>query len=574
MRIGMSAMTAALSRFRELGYSTAEASLYESFLTAKLVAANGNGVEPSVANVNEAVLQIFALAPGHELGRLYPFRYDWKGVEDSGRRTVWNNTTRRQTNLATSIFEGGDFRRGLRPDASQLVRERIRNRDKSLPPRQALVCLVLHDHQFSPGDDWETAERILLDRLGLSRDELEAITESTALGEPLLSDPEWDAAALPDGLAPPAAVEIVGPGSDTSVDPTAETAVVVDPRVKRMLMRSIERYPCILLVGPPGTGKGRLLAWAIQKVAADPASFGFDSGLDPNPMWRTPDESWTAFDLIGGLLPSEGGGLQWSRGLLLNCLSENRWLVLDETNRADMDKIMGPLLTWLSGQEVEVGRTDATSDTPIHLAWGEDHSCAAEDPETVGVSTRFVAGRDWRLLGTYNPLDAQRVFRFGLALTRRFITVPIPAILGGQFENLLRRQHPELSNTSVSVLVGLYEAHLAAAATRLGPAVFLRMARYLAGSDGGAQVEADDEPEEDSNDRAGDGAGGPQDGEPEESPLVRLAAEAYVLSVGKYLATYDDETIKMLGDRLTADGNPMSGSRTWAWVLDQRAVLG
>ncbi len=574
MRIGLSAMTAALERFFELGYSRPQASLYESFLTAKMVARIKGDEEPNVADVNDVVLRIFGLAPDRELGRLYPFRYDWKGAVESGRRTVWNNTTRNQTNLATTIFERGDFRGGLLPDAARRIAESIRGGGKVLPPRQALVCLVLHDHQFSPGDDWEAAEHLLLDRLGMSPEELEAITEPATLGEPLLGEPEWDIAELPDRLAPTAAAEIVGPGVNTPVDPTAATAVVVDPRVKRMLMRSIERYPCILLVGPPGTGKGRLLSWLVQTVADDPASLGFDAGLDPNPMWRTPDESWTAFDLIGGLLPGEGGSLQWSRGLLLNCLAENRWLVLDETNRADMDKIMGPLLTWLSGQEVEVGRTDAASDTPIHLAWGESHLCTAEDPGEVGVSTRFVAGRDWRLLGTYNPLDAQRVFRFGLALTRRFVTVPIPAMLSGQFENLLGRQHPHLSTTSQALLGGLYEAHLGAQATSLGPAVFLRMAQYLAGPDGEAEPEDDGEPEGGDAHGADQDGGVPQGGEQREDPLVRLVAEAYMLSVGKYLATYDNQTVEKLRERLIASEHPMAGEATWTWILKQRAVLG
>lgn len=302
-----------------------------------------------------------------------------------------------------------------------------------------------------------------------------------------------------------------------------------------MLRRAVASYPAVLLVGPPGTGKGTLLLWLFSEIRSDPAAFGMEAGPDPAPMWRTPDESWTAYELVGGLAPEANGELSWTAGALPNAIAENRWLVLDETNRADMDKIMGPLLTWLSGQEVEVGRTLAHGGQPVQIGWGTDRASTV----TEGDQRRFLAGVDWRLLGTYNPQDAQLVFRFGVALARRFAQVPVPAIDRGQFETLLESQHPGLPVDAATAIADLYEAHLDADETTLGPAVFLRLAQYL--------VEGDD--------------------------LAKVLAEAYLVNVGKYLATYDDATFESLRNRVVDERGTLMPDE-WAWLAEQRDTLG
>jgi hypothetical protein len=254
-------------------------------------------------------------------------------------------------------------------------------------------------------------------------------------------------------------------------------------------------------------------------------------------MWRTPDESWSSFELIGGLAPDGDGVLRWSHGLLPTALKENRWLVLDETNRADMDKIMGPLLTWLSEQKVEIGRTMAHGGDPIEIGWTHTPECRATpsaDP------TSFLAGADWRLIGTFNPQDAQRVFRFGQALSRRFVTVPIPALEVGQFEALVAERNVGLADEVLAAMTGLYSAHRTEPETLLGPAVFLRLPKYL---------------------RDGD------------DPLGEHLAEAYVLSLGRYLSGYDDHVFDKLGQRVVDDEEALSAEE-WDWVRQQRVIIG
>lgn len=529
-------MNAALEDLRGLRWSTKYVSLYESFLVAKWFERHGRYPgPPSVDDANQAVAELFVFDANHENGRLSAFRYDWKLADASGRKTVWNNTTR-APKVATSIFDGDEIRNGLRPDATAIMRRHLQGLE--MPSVQALACLVLRDQDFSRNSGWEDAIGRLHSTLALTGAELSQITAPRTLGPDLLSDPEWSITGLPERLAPPALVATAAPsqGSDS------EDEVIVNARTERMLRRSVENFASVLLVGPPGTGKGRLVRWIAEAVRADPASFGFPEGTDPNPMWRTPDESWSAFEMIGGLAPREGE-LAWSSGVLLNSLTEQRWLVLDETNRADMDKIMGPLLTWLAGQDVEIGRTAAHGGHPIMLGWVAEAASAATDPSGVGEPTAFVAGTSWRLLGTYNPQDAQRVFRFGQALSRRFTTVPVPALSPGEFESLLHSRCPALGDDAKASIVGLYSAHYANAETVLGPAVFLRTGAYLTNSD------------------------------PAES-TGELVAEAYVLSLGKYLSSFDDPVFDGLGRRVLEDEDAALSEAQWDWVAQQREILG
>ena len=539
MKIQAAAMEAALEDFRGLQYSTRITSLYESFLVAKWLTANQRYPDPNINDVNEAVAEIFEVFPNHNLGRIYPFRYDWKNPEGSGRKTVWNQTTRGDK-LATTIFKNGDIRGGLNDDAASTMARSLHNRP--LPSRQSLACLLLRNYSFSKEDSWVEAEEQLRSKLSLTESELSLITSDSQLGMPITGQDEWDTLDLPNHLVPPDQIEMPVGTSNMIDEFDSEIAVVLDNRVERMLRLAIAANLGILLVGPPGTGKSKILQWITQNIANNPSYFGFRQDLNPHPMWRTPDEGWSAFDLIGGLAPDASGKLKWAHGFILQAIKEDRWIILDETNRADMDKIMGPLLTWLSEQEVEVGYTEPHGGVPITLGWNDSEACLADDPFQTGEPTRFLAGKDWRLLGTYNPQDAQRVFRFGLALSRRFVVIPIPALKPGQFEKLLESAIPKMSDYSTAAITGLYSAHHSKSETTLGPAIFLRMANYI------GQASSNDSMDE-------------------------IIAEAYTINIGKYLASYDDHTFKELGFRVTHDETVLSNAQ-WSWIESRRVELG
>jgi MoxR-like ATPase len=587
VRISADAMNTALNQFNTLRYPPEVAAAYEGFLAGKWFEAKD--LKPTYNRIGEAVAELFQVFPG-ELGRLRPFRYDWKVSFDSGRKTVWNNNTREGFNKSKSLFTHNNIREGLVPGAAGLLEAMLpldASKNPVRPSWQALAALVLRDHEFDENDQWADAQAELQKQLSLSRPELDAIASSVPLGVGLLGSPEWSPATVPEVLRPQEAVTVQI--QDIAVHPTAppeaqEVSVVVDSRVERMLRLALTAYSSILLVGPPGTGKGILLKWLIAKAQSEPEKYGFPPGFLPDPLWQTPDESWTAFELIGGFAPNDKGVLSWVPGALLRAIAADRWLVLDETNRADMDKIMGPLLTWLSQQEVEVGTTEAHGGVTVGLGWSSDRNSKVEPRSEPPAGRWYLAGADWRLLGTYNPQDAQRVFRFGQALSRRFVIIPVPVLKPGQFEQLLSKSYPHLPEPVSDAIVGLYSAHQAQSVTTLGPAVFLPIARYvLTGLP--ASSHTPDATEEASNSELagsssaqGEGhtlsASSPAEEPPLDSPdglLYELIAEAYVIGLGRYLAGYDNTVFDVLGSKVIEE-NALNEEQ-WSWIQSQRDVL-
>jgi hypothetical protein len=366
----------------------------------------------------------------------------------------------------------------------------------------------------------------------------------------------------------PAPRAVAGPG------PTLAVPLSMDARTERMARLAIATSPAVLFVGPPGTGKNRLLNEILEEIAADPASYGFTKAREV--VVEPAEEGWTTRDLVGGETIDEASGLlRFRPGRVLDAVASDRWLVIDEANRADLDRIFGGLLTWLSRQQVVVGRASTKVDAPlVRLGWADGESSYAEGTNRLAateVGTEpidYFAGTEFRLLGTYNALDAQRVFRFGLALGRRFAQVPIPPASVGDFAAMLETPASVIDSDEVRQLVSalvirLYAAHHSTAGAQLGPAMFLSIPEYV---DKGLALA----------DLVGVDPGNEED-------VLGLALEAYLLSTGSWLARLDEQTeLPVLGGRLTTasvgdDGTavgPALSSAQWDWLIGQLPTIG
>jgi MoxR-like ATPase len=343
-------------------------------------------------------------------------------------------------------------------------------------------------------------------------------------------------------------------GGSGQVPSVISVPIEIDSRIERMVRLAILSAPAVILVGPPGSGKTTLLRQVVDRIVADPQTFGFDVG-PAGVEWSAAEENWSTTDLVGGQT-IDGAELRFRPGRVLSAIAANRWLIIDEVNRADMDRIFGGLLTWLSGQDVTLGAVSPAIGSPqVQLGWSPTPTCSVEHPErltnpTIGSApVRYLAGTEWRLLGTYNALDAQRVFRFGHALGRRFLRVPIPAADADRFRTALLAQDRGLPEPLLDAIVSIYAAHLRNSLTTLGPALFLRMADYIA-----AGVGTDAEP-----------LTGVSQVDRE------LLAEAYLVNVGTWLREMEDE-LASLGRAIVEEHHALSQPE-WEWIVEMSRVL-
>ena len=331
--------------------------------------------------------------------------------------------------------------------------------------------------------------------------------------------------------------------------------LVIDSRTRRMLRHSLASRKAVVLIGPPGTGKTRLASETVTEIADDPRSIGLSRPPKlSSPV--TPDESWTATEIVGG--PTvHNGDIIFRPGYMLKAIQDDAWLLLDEANRADLDKILGGLLTWLAESTIDVviGHLSEAPGAPeVTVGWNTHPASAVingewlDDPLHAPIDqgpVRFLAGQEWRLLATYNAVDAQRVFRFGQALGRRFATVPLSAPDIEVVQDLLVQRCTEkgLPPGLAATIAGLYGAHLADPETTLGPAPFLEIPGYISSIAGSTDEEFLIAEE-----------------------LEDALAEGYLVNTGLFLARLGGE-LKTLGERVEDAGVFSPG--TWQWVTDQ-----
>lgn len=178
----------------------------------------------------------------------------------------------------------------------------------------------------------------------------------------------------------------------------------------------------LMFYGPPGTGKTTLA----QHCA---------SALANRYTLITGSADWTSQDVVGGYQPVGNGRIEFIPGILLR--SFDRPLIIDELNRCDIDKVIGPLFTVLSGQKttlpfrVEVEKRDS-----------EFYEIYPKPNPGAKTGVEFAPTSAWRIIATLNSIDKASLYQMSYALTRRFawIYVDVPADLRDFLVQYLERK--------------------------------------------------------------------------------------------------------------------------------------
>ena len=227
------------------------------------------------------------------------------------------------------------------------------------------------------------------------------------------------------------------------------------------LCASLNSGKHIIIDGTPGTGKTEI-AVRFSKVASE-------NNFIEGHVLTTATSDWSTFDTIGGLMPKDDGSLEFRQGKFLEAIEKNKWLIIDEINRSDIDKAFGQLFTVLSGQDVELPYKQNGKSIKIKN-WDENFCKYDEETAT------YYIGHNWRIIGTMNVDDKDSLFDLSYAFMRRFMFIEVDLPSPQDYKKLIEMWANDLDDYYTRKLIQIYGI---VEYRKLGPAIFKDMISYI-----------------------------------------------------------------------------------------------
>uniref|UniRef100_UPI0035B03AB6 AAA family ATPase n=1 Tax=Rhizorhabdus sp. TaxID=1968843 RepID=UPI0035B03AB6 len=296
-----------------------------------------------------------------------------------------------------------------------------------------------------------------------------------------------------DGFAADAAVVIAQAAADQAkpeiVEPNAEpdwfANLPDDPELGDLrgmkdayqkVVAALAAGKHVLLMGAPGVGKTEL-AEAVCRSIPQPYDV------------VTATSDWTSVHTIGGYMPvpqadSDAEPLDFIPGVFTEAMAANKWLVIDEMNRADIDKAFGEMFTLLGGKRKSIMlpyRKRQDDGSYLRVVLGMANSQQA-DTHVYGLDP------SWRLIGTMNTFDKASLFQMSFAFSRRVAVIEIAIPDEADYRVIIETAAAVLDDQAlrdavVELLVNIFavegSAGLSALGLRVGPAIPLDIVRFI-----------------------------------------------------------------------------------------------
>jgi len=99
---------------------------------------------------------------------------------------------------------------------------------------------------------------------------------------------------------------------------------------------------------------------------------------------------------------------------------KNVWLIIDEINRADIDKAFGSLFSALTGDNIVLPYKAEDGKKNIEVI-----ASPSKDIEEYDLNQQYVIPDDWRIIATMNTFDKSSLYTMSYAFMRRFAFIEI-----------------------------------------------------------------------------------------------------------------------------------------------------